>query len=70
MMTCQYCDADVTGHNFCPSCGRVVDRERLIGLTIQGFRGPASLNPKVQKFWRTGDPSVFAKPGALDYVGP
>lgn len=28
-----------------------------------------STNPKVEKFWGTGDPSVFAKPGALDYHG-
>jgi hypothetical protein len=28
-----------------------------------------STSPKVEKFFATGDPSVFAKPGALDYEG-
>lgn len=29
--------------------------------------GVHSTNPKVEEFWHTGDPSVFAQPGALDY---
>lgn len=29
--------------------------------------GNNSMNPKVQEFFETGDPSIFAKPGALDY---
>jgi len=31
--------------------------------------GRSSLSPKVDKFLATGDPSIFAKPGALDYQG-
>lgn len=27
--------------------------------------GKHSVNPNMEKFWATGDPSVFAKPGTL-----
>ncbi len=56
---------------WCPQCGKSFDpaktREALASISVNGFIGGASLSPQMQKFQETGDPAVFAKPGALDY---
>jgi len=44
-------------------------RRILNSIKTKGFTGASSVNPKVEKFNATGDPSVFAKPGAPDYQG-
>lgn len=44
---------------FCATCGRTVDPSALRSLRFRPFTGPASLNPNVETFWETGDPSVF-----------
>jgi hypothetical protein len=54
---------------FCGLCGKVRDRGALRRVRLMGFTGGQSTNPKVEEFFATGDPSVFAKPGALDYRG-
>lgn len=70
MASCPRCGEPVQERAvFCPSCGAVVDLEGLRGQRIVGFVGAQSTNPKVEQFWETGDPSVFAKPGAPDYRG-
>ena len=58
---------------WCPQCGKSFDpektREVLGSVGFKNFTGGSSTSPKVEKFWETGDPSVFAKPGALDHQG-
>lgn len=48
---------------FCVTCGQVLDRAALRSVKFRGFTGPASVNPKVEQFWATGDASVFDPPG-------
>jgi hypothetical protein len=56
---------------WCPECGKSIDPAEtsaaLRSISVNGFIGGASLSPKMEKFNETGDPAVFAKPGALDY---
>jgi hypothetical protein len=56
---------------WCPKCGKSYDpartRASLSTIVVNGFIGGSSLSPKMEKFHETGDPAVFAKPGALDY---
>ena len=56
---------------WCPECGKSFDpartRAALASISVNSFIGGARLNPKMEKFKETGDPAVFAKPGALDY---
>jgi hypothetical protein len=55
---------------FCENCGAVVDRSNLRAVRLLGPVGVQHSNsPKIEQFWETGDPSVFASPGAKDYVG-
>jgi hypothetical protein len=45
---------------FCCDCGRVLDREGLRRVRLAGFVGVQhSTSPKIEEFWRTGDPNVF-----------
>lgn len=46
---------------FCASCGHLLEPGSLRTLRFGGFTGPASINPNVEAFWETGDPSVFEK---------
>ena len=65
-MTCPHCDGPVPARrNFCPHCKKVVGD--LSRIRINGFTGRSSMSPKMQRYWETGDPAVFAKPGAPDY---
>lgn len=54
----------------CPTCG-VDDRNRLFcpagHLTVSKVKAFPMISGKMDKFWATGDPSVFAAPGAFDY---
>lgn len=44
---------------FCPVCGRA-NRHDLRRVRLMGPVGVAHSNsPKIEQFWRTGDPSVF-----------
>ena len=58
---------------WCPQCGKSFDPEKtravLSSVGFKNFTGVDSTSPKVEEFWQTGDPSVFAKPGALDHQG-
>lgn len=51
-----------TDRMFCPLCGRVADVAALRAVCLLGFIGPGSLNPRVERFWETGDPEVFDRP--------
>lgn len=43
---------------FCGLCGRVKDRDALRRVKIQPrFTGAASMNPAIERFWETGDPT-------------
>ena len=53
------------GGVFC-RCGKVVDLAGLKSIDVAGFRGPQSLNPKMETFWETGDPSVFDSPKKIE----
>ncbi len=71
MKYCGVCDADTDGGIWCGVCSRAYDLEEaratLMSIKTQGFTGDASVSPQMEKFIATGDPSVFAKKGALDY---
>lgn len=48
---------------FCPHC-----KKAIVDLKTIRFMGDNTLvNAKHEYFWKTGDPAVYAKPGALDY---
>jgi len=70
---CPTCDKDTEGGIWCGVCGKAyssTDASRILGgMKFKSFTGASSTSPKVEKFWQTGDPSVFAKKGALDYQG-
>lgn len=45
---------------FCPVCGRA-DKVALKRIKLAGFVGVQhSTSPKIEQFWETGDPTVFA----------
>jgi hypothetical protein len=45
----------VSGHRFCPICGKVYDPAELRRIRIEPrFIGESSL--ALEKFWHTGDP--------------
>jgi len=53
---------------FCEQCGKALDPDGVRSVRLAGFVGVLhSTSPKIEKFWSTGDPSVFASPGAKDY---
>jgi predicted amidophosphoribosyltransferase len=56
-MDCESCGATFKTI-FCPNCKKAVV-SRLKSVRLQGFHGPASLSPTVEKFWETGDPDVL-----------
>lgn len=48
---------------FCSICGREREKGSLKRVKLTGFVGVhQSTNPKIEEFWRTGDPSVFSTP--------
>jgi len=47
----------IRGSLFCPNCDKLVDPLALKTIDIRSFAGPQSLNPKVERFLETGDPS-------------
>ena len=71
MKYCSRCEKDTEGGIWCGECKMAYNikeaRSILRSIKTQGFTGHASTSPKVEQFLQTGDPSVFAKPGALDY---
>ncbi len=73
MKFCTHCNLESDGNIWCPICSKAYDvkeaRETLESLRWKGFTGQHSTNPKMEEFAKTGDPSVFAKKGALDYSG-
>lgn len=59
---CETCPPHRT--TFCPLCGKA-DRATLKGVRLMGLVGVMHSNSsKIDEFWNTGDPSVFARPGA------
>lgn len=45
---------------FCEECGKQVEPGSLRPEAVLGFVGVAnSTSPKIERFWETGDPSVF-----------
>ncbi len=71
MKHCAHCGIDTEGGIWCSVCKRSYDRNEtrkvLASMKFKNFTGQASCSPKVEQFWQTGDPAVFAKPGAPDY---
>ena len=63
MITCAHCHEQTPEtRNFCVLCGHKVRDLKTVKL------GPGTIHrPSIDKFWESGDPSVFAKKGALDY---
>lgn len=47
---------DLSRNIFCQICGKVKEPGSLKRVRLQGFHGAASLNPKIERFWETGDP--------------
>jgi hypothetical protein len=71
-MACQRCDHENVDPKrlFCENCGAIVDRNGLGRVRLLGLVGVQHSNsPKIEEFWETGDPAVFASPGAKDYRG-
>ncbi len=60
-MECPHCGTrnQDTHRLFCSGCGKLKERQALRSVNLCGFTGGASLNPNVERFWETGDPSVF-----------
>jgi hypothetical protein len=59
----QHCEPTCPEHRTicCPTCGKV-DRAALKTVRLPGFVGVQhSTNPTIERFWETGDPSVFEK---------
>ena len=73
MKYCSHCERDTEGGIWCSECNKSYDPEetrKVLGsMKFKNFTGAASCSPKVEEFWKTGDPAVFAKPGAPDYRG-
>ena len=63
---CRRCGEPMGRKFVCGNC-KWVDVEGARSARMFGFTGPQSLNGKVEYFWQTGDPAVFASPGAPDY---
>lgn len=61
MRTCPRCTAHSdTRSLFCPFCGAAYDRHELRSVRLMGAIGVAhSSSPTIEKFWATGDPTVF-----------
>lgn len=51
------CAGETARSLFCATCGKVLDPVGLKRVRIQGFTGAASTNPKIERFWETGDPA-------------
>lgn len=60
----------------CPHCGKNTDSTRvfcehckkaLIDLKSIKIQGPKGMSRSMDYFYSTGDPAVFAQPGAPDY---
>ena len=68
---CGVCEEDTDGGIWCGVCSNAYNLEEaratLMSIKTQGFTGGASTSPAMEEFAATGDPSVFAKKGALDY---
>jgi hypothetical protein len=70
-MTCHRCEHENVDQKriFCESCGAILDKSDLRRVRLMGPIGVQHSNSdSIAEFWETGDPSVFASPGAKDYV--
>lgn len=57
---CQHESPMNVGRLFCDDCGKLVDRAGLRSVRLAGAIGVRhSTSPSIEKFWATGDPSVF-----------
>lgn len=64
MIECRKCGGTTPERrNFCRHCGRAI--RDLKGLRVLGRT--AERSRKLELFAATGDPAVFAKPGAPDF---
>jgi len=45
---------------FCPDCGLIQADRNAVAKRLKGGIGPYSNSPKMQEFFETGDPEVFA----------
>lgn len=60
---CARCGEPPTDRLFC-SCGALIDKDGLKSLKLMGPIGVRHSNSaSIDEFWKTGDPSVFDKPG-------
>ena len=68
MRHCSVCCIDTEGGIWCSVCSKAYDRgearEILSSLKIHSFSGGASLNPRVEAFYESGDPAVLDRSGA------
>jgi hypothetical protein len=55
MNACDHNDGQTT--LFCGLCGKEREKGSLRRVKLQGFTGAASLNPNIERFWETGDPT-------------
>ena len=63
MINCAHCSEQTPEtRNFCVHCGHKVRDLKAIRLGVGTRR-----TPSIDLFWESGDPSVFASKGALDY---
>lgn len=63
MIICAHCSQETTeDRNFCTHCNH-----KIRDLTTIKLGAGCRHNPAIETFWRSGDPSVFASKGALDY---
>lgn len=54
---CAECKCDVSEQViFCPSCGKVLDREALKSMRFKGFTGRFSLKPNIEASYELGIP--------------
>jgi len=67
-MTCPHCfESTPPSRNFCIHCQHKVRDLRHVAVQAR-FKGPGSVSSrKMETFWETGDPAVFASLDALDY---
>lgn len=67
MTDCPYPNHDDGRRTMFCECGKVKDPTALKRVRLVGFHGSQSLSPAMERFWNTGDPAAFSKPGDPDY---
>jgi hypothetical protein len=56
--TCKHDNPANANAVFCVECGKIIDLEGLRSIRLAGAIGVRhSSNPKIERFWQTGDPT-------------